>query len=261
MNKLCQILTATTLATALVIPVAMGDHHEGDLIEMALSNPDRPEADKTRDADRKPGDVLAFFAMEPGMMVLETFAGGGYYTELLSRIVGPEGKVFSHNNQASLAFLGDELTIRFADNRLPNAEPFLAEANDIAMAENSIDLALNILNYHDIYWVPSEESGYVWPTIDAQTFLGRLYSALKPGGILGIIDHSAVAGSSSDSGTTVHRIDEQIVIQQVLASGFELVESAGFLRNPDDDRSLNVFDSAIRGKTDRFVLKFRKPLS
>ena len=224
--------------------------------ESAVSHPDRTEADRERDAGRKPGDVLEFFGIEPGMTVLDMFSGGGYYTELLSRIVGPEGRVVAHTNSAYAGFVGDEATNRYADGRLANVDILLAENNELELREDEFDAIMLVLAYHDIYFADPANG---WPKIDGPRFIAELRKGLKPGGMLAVVDHFAAAGSPRETGGTLHRIDPQIVIDELEAEGFVLEARSDVLRNMDDDHSKAMFDPEIRGKTDRFVMKFRLP--
>lgn len=222
----------------------------------AMANPSRPEADLARDAGRKPAGVLDFFGITPGATVLEMFAGGGYYTELLANVVGENGSVTAHMNETMRSFSGDEFTARHADSRLPNVDVLWAENNELTLDEDAFDAITLVLNYHDLYWVSSE---YGWAKFDVPVFLAELYKGLKPGGTLGIIDHYAEAGSPRETGGTLHRIDPGIVLSEIEAAGFVLDGQIDLLRNIEDDHSKGVFDPEIRGKTDRFVLRFRKP--
>ncbi len=222
----------------------------------AVSRTDRTEADRARDAGRKPADVLEFFAIEPGMIVLDMFSGGGYYTELLSRVVGPDGEVLAHTNSAYTQFVGEEATNRYANERLPNVELLLAENNELELPADTFDAVMMILAYHDIYYVGPNAG---WPKIDGPKLVEELFDGLKPGGILAVVDHYAAAGSPRETGNTLHRIDPQIVIAELEAAGFELQAKSDVLRNMDDDHSLNMGDPKVRGNTDRFVLRFRKP--
>jgi predicted methyltransferase len=224
--------------------------------QAAVSNPNRPAADRARDADRKPAEVLAFFGIEPGMAVLDLFSGGGYYSELLSYVVGPEGRVVSHSNAAYLNFVGDEFNERHADGRLPNVEVLMAENNELELSADTFDAVLLILSYHDIYYADPENG---WPKIDGPKLLAQIYKGLKPGGVLGVVDHYAEAGSPRETGNSVHRIDPGIVISELELAGFVLDGKNQILRNMADDYSKIVFDPELRGKTDRFVLRFRKP--
>ena len=205
---------------------------------------------------RKPDAVLEFFAIGPGDTVLEMWAGGGYYTELLSHVVGDTGKVYAHANTPILNFAGEAHINRHADNRLPNTEILMAENNELSLAADTYDAATIILNYHDLYW-SSEQYG--WERIDVPVFLAELFKGIKPGGMLGIVDHRAAPGSPAETGNSLHRIDPAVVIAELEAAGFVLDGQSDVLANPEDDHTLNVFDPAIRGKTDRFVLRFRKP--
>jgi len=222
----------------------------------ALENPSRPEADRDRDAGRHPAKVLKFFGIESGATVLDMFSGGGYYTEMLAHVVGDSGHVVSHMNQAMLAFSGDEFEMRHTDNRLPNVEVLMAENNELDLDANRFDAIIMTLNYHDLYW---ESEKYNWAKIEVENFLAELVEGMRPGAILGIVDHYAAAGAPSETGSTLHRIDRGIVIAEVEAAGLVLEEESDLLRNADDDRSKSVFDPEIRGKTDRFILRFKKP--
>ena len=226
------------------------------IYELAVANPERTDADRERDAARKPAEVLDFFGIRPGMTVLDMFSGGGYYTELLSYVVGPDGRVIAHTNSAYAGFVGDETVNRYADNRLPNVETLLAENNELRLRADVLDAVMLILSYHDIYWV-DEANG--WPKIDGPKLLAEFMKGLKPVGILAVVDHYATAGSPRETGGTLHRIDPQIVISELENAGFVLVHEADFLRNTADDHSKGVFNPEVRGRTDRFVLKFRKP--
>lgn len=221
----------------------------------AVANPARSEADRERDAARKPAEVLEFFGIAPGMRVLDLFSGGGYYTELLSYVVGPAGVVTAHNNSAYLGYAGDEIAARYADDRLPNVHQLLAENNELALESAAYDAVTMILAYHDVYYVDPDNG---WPAIDARQLLAEVHGALKPGGIVGVVDHAAPAGAPATTGGTTHRIDRALLIRDFEAAGFELADSSDILQNPDDDREVAVFDPAVRGKTSRFALLFRK---
>jgi len=222
----------------------------------AVASGTRPEADRASDAGRKPEAVLEFFGIQPGDVVLEMWAGSGYYTELLAHVVTESGKVIAHANTPILAFSGEAHALRHADNRLPNTEVLLAENNALALEADSFDAATIILNYHDLYWASEE---YGWDQIDVPVFLAEIYKGIKPGGILGIVDHQAVSGSPAETGNTLHRIDSAIVIAELEGAGFVLDGESNELANPEDDHTKGVFDPEIRGRTDRYMLRFRKP--
>lgn len=222
----------------------------------AVASETRPEEDLASDAGRNPEAVLEHFGIQPGDVVLEMWAGGGYYTELLAHVVGESGRVVVHANTPILNFAGEQHAMRHADNRLPNTEILLAENNELALEADGFDAATIVLNYHDLYW-SSEEYG--WDQIDVPAFLAELYKGIKPGGVLGIVDHQAVSGSPSETGSTLHRIDSAIVIAELSSVGFVLDGESDVLANAEDDLTKSVFDPEVRGKTDRYVLRFRKP--
>jgi predicted methyltransferase len=190
------------------------------------------------------------------MKVLDMFAGGGYYTELWSNIVGADGVVVSHTNKAYAQFVGEEAVQRYADARLPNVEILMAENNELSLPEGEFDAVTLILAYHDIYYVAPNNG---WPKIDGPKLLAELYDGMRPGAILGVVDHYAEAGSPRETGGTLHRIDPAIVKAEMTMAGFEFDGASDILRNMDDDHLLNMADPAVRGKTDRFVMRFRKP--
>jgi len=270
MRKLITLLTLTSVFAGCDRPASepeaaasAPEPAAADLVEMevsiyaaAVASATRPEADRESDAGRKPEAVLELFGIQPGDVVLEMWAGGGYYTELLANVVAESGKVIVHTNTPILGFVGDAHTIRHADNRLPNTEVLHAENNTLTLEADSIDAVTIILNYHDLYW-SSEEYG--WEQIDVPVFLAEVYKGIKPGGPLGIVDHQAVSGSPAETGNTLHRIDSAIVIAELEGVGFVLDGESNVLANPEDDHTKGVFDPEIRGKTDRYALRFSKP--
>lgn len=223
----------------------------------ALANPARPAADRARDKARQSAAVLTFFRIAPGMTVLDLWSGGGYYTELLSYVVGASGHVVSHNNTPYLNFAKDDLTARFAPGRLPNVERLLAENNQLQLPAGRFDAVLMTNVYHDIYFV-DEKAG--WPRIDGPRMLAEVFQSLKPGGVLGVTDHAAVAGSPPETGGTLHRIDPALLKREITAAGFVLDAESDVLVNPSDDRTKSAFDPSVQGRTDQVVLRFRKPL-
>ncbi len=224
---------------AVVQPAAPAAATPSAAIAAAVANPARPADDVARDADRKPAETLAFYEVQPGQVVFEFVAGGGYFTELLARTVGDTGRVVATREEPK----------RIADGRLPNVTA--AADTEWGLAPDSVDLIFTALNYHDV----------VNLKVERPPLLTNFMTVLKPGGILAIIDHAAEAGSGTRDVGTLHRIEESVVVAEVTAAGFEFVGSSDLLRNPNDAHTLAVFDPAIRGKTDSFVLKFRKPLA
>lgn len=222
--------------------------------DQAVAHPDRSEADRQRDARSQPAEMMAFMGVEPGMTVLDVFSGGGYYSELLSYVVGDGGKVYAHTNAAYQGWVGDQYNTRFADNRLSNVVTHVAEVDDLALDDDSLDLALMVMSYHDVYYTTDG-----WPPIDSGDFIGQIYQALKPGGTLVVIDHVAEAGTGSTSVQDLHRIDPEYARKDFEIAGFVFVKSSDALQNPADVHSLSSFDPQVRGKTDKFAFRFVKP--
>jgi len=229
---------------------------EVSIYEAALAHPDRPEADLENDTRRQPHKVLEFFGIGAGDTVLDMFSGGGYYTEMLSHVAGADGHVTSHTNKVVLSFSGDEFNARLDGDRLVNVEVLMAENNDLELDADRYDAVIMTLNYHDLYWVSKD---YGWEKIDVEKFLAELYKGLRPGGTLGIVDHSAEIGAPREVGGTLHRVDPGVVLADLETAGFVLDGESDLLRNTEDDYSKSVFDEAVRGKTDRFALRFKKP--
>ena len=200
--------------------------------------------------------MLALAAFKRGDTVADLLAGGGYYSEILSGIVGPAGKVLLVNNPGYDAFGKKGLAERLANGRLANVVHVVGPSDALGMGENVLDGAVIVMSYHDLYWVDDKQG---WPKVDAGQFLDQIVRALKPGGVLLVVDHSAKQGSGSADAQTLHRIDEQFAIADFRKHGLQWEAAIPVLRNPADDRSKNVFDPAIRGNTDRFVHLYRKP--
>jgi predicted methyltransferase len=220
-------------------------------IARAVAAPERPEADRQRDADRHPGEVLAFFGIAPGMQVADLMAGTGYYTEILSRAVGPEGKVYAQNNRFVLERFADEpLTERLARPGVDNVIRLDRELESPGLPDG-LDAAIMIRFYHDMYWQKT----------DRKEFNRAVFAALKPGGVFGVVDHHAPAGTGFEHVLDLHRVEADLVMKEILASGFVFDGASDVLANPDDTRDWNIFadDAARRDQTDRFVFRFRKP--
>jgi predicted methyltransferase len=213
----------------------------------------RSEEDRARDEARKPAEVIAFLGIESGMTVLDLLAAGGWYTEVLATAVGPDGKVYAQNTPFLLEMREGAnekaMTARLADNRLPNVERLDRELDDLGLEHGRVDAAMFALNLHDVYNRGGAEA--------ALGVLAVIYEALKPGGIVAIIDHDG--GADADN-ANLHRIERAKVIEVVETSDFELEAESGVLHHHEDDLSAMVFAPEIRGKTDRFVLRLKKPI-
>jgi len=236
-------------------PPASADSN-ASIYEMAVASEARPDSDRARDTDRKPAAVLAFLGIEPDMTVLDMFTGGGYYAEIISGVVGEQGKVIAQSNQAYLGFVGEAFKERFGSGHLTNVEVLMAENNELSLEADSLDAVMLVLSFHDLYHSDPENG---WPKIDGPAFLAELKKGLKPGGIIAVIDHYAETGAPAETGDTLHRIDPAIVLADMEAAGFVLDGQSELLRNPDDDHGKIVFAPEIRGKTDRFVMRFQNP--
>lgn len=221
-------------------------------LAIALAAANRPEGDAERDVARKPAEVLAFAGVAPGMTAMDVMASGGWYTEVLSIAVGPEGTVYAENPRWLLEVMNGApdkaLTKRLADDRLPNVVRKDAGLEEGTIPAGSVDVALTALNFHDVVDSYGDEAGI--------TLLKQIYAALKPGGVLILIDHSGAAGNDNKK---LHRIEEAKVKELVGQTGFVMEEEGAMLRHPEDDKSAMVFGPGVRGKTDRFVWKLRKP--
>jgi predicted methyltransferase len=225
-------------------------------VTAAVAAKGRPADMVALDESRRPAEVLRFLGLQKGARALDLFTGGGYYTELMARAVGPRGEVLAwepanfYDDKAK----ADWTALR---GRTPNARLLVSSAADLAIAPASVDFAMLHLNYHDTYW---ESTQYGFPRMDPAAFLATVYGALKPGGVIGVIDHVAAPGGDPRTvADTLHRIDPAVIRSDFEKAGFVLDGESNLLRNPADDHSKLVFDPAIRGKTDRVVYRFRKP--
>lgn len=224
-----------------------------EAIARAIANPQRSEADRLRDASDKPATVLNFIGLRPRMRVADLISGGGYYSELMSYVVGPRGKVISHTVKTYDRWAAEERKTRFAAGRLPNVVPLYSELPELELGDEPLDLILMVKVYHDIYYRSD-----IWPRVNRDDFFARIRKALKPGGILAVIDHAALPGTGSSAAQGLHRIDQAFAKVDIERAGFEFQAESDVLRNPADDHTLNVFDAGIQGHTDRFVYRFVK---
>jgi predicted methyltransferase len=227
-------------------------------VAAAIASPDRPKADLERDAVAKPAEVLAFLGVQPGMRVADMFSASGYYTELLARTVGVKGQVIAYNNPPYAKFAEKGIATRYADGRLGNVRQVTAEIGDLQLAPASLDAALFVMSYHDAYWRPEDGS---WNKTDPAELLKVLFTGLKPGGVVVVQDHVATPGGDTAKVVdTLHRIDPALVKQDFAKAGFVFDGESKVLAHPQDDHTKLVFDEAIRGKTDQFIYRFRKPI-
>jgi predicted methyltransferase len=251
--KIKQAILSLGILTVLTSSVAFSHDATETKFVKALQSEQRAQTDRDRDAGRQPEKVMHFFGIQSGMTVLEVLSSGGYYTEVLSHRVGSTGKVIAQNNQFILTVFdgrfAKEFDHRVAKQRLPNVSHYKKEFGDFDL-DNEVDVVTVVLNYHDLYSSASKEK--------RMKILAQLKKALKPGGILGLID---MESNTKEHNPKLHRVNQNYVKQELAEAGFELDGEAAFLRNPNDDYSKVVFDPAVRGQTDRFVLRFKKPSS
>jgi predicted methyltransferase len=237
---LAGFLGASTASAATALP---------QYISAAVADGARPEEDKQRDAGRKPAETLAFAGVKPGETLIEIAPGKGYYTRLLSGVVGSKGKVYAVTSQPKPDAPPPPVQAIAADPHYGNVSVSFQRVADLKLPQG-VDLVWTSLNYHDFHNIPDAE---------VATINRAVFAALKSGGTYLVIDHAAEAGSGSRDTNTLHRIDEETVKQEVTAAGFKLVGESEVLRNKADAHTAKVFDAEIRGHTDQFMLKFRKP--
>lgn len=240
-------LALLLLATA---PVGVTAAPARPEIDRAIADPSRPATDVAADALRDPRDTLAFAGVRRGMTVAELFPGGGYYTWMISDIVGPKGAVIGIENAGwKGAVAADRKMLAAADR--PNIQLDVEPFGHMSLP-GKVDLFWITQNYHDLK-VPE------FGAVDVAAFNRQVFQALKPGGIYFILDHEANPGASVADIAKLHRIQKAQVIAEVTAAGFKLVGEGKFLNRPDDDHTKPIFDPAVKGKTDQYALKFIKP--
>jgi predicted methyltransferase len=221
----------------------------------AVADSARPAADVERDVNRKPAETLLFTGIQPGYKVAELLPGGGYYTRIISKAVGSSGHVYalvpapSPDAPAGTPDFSARVKAIAADPHYANLSVVVEPFAELKTPE-PVDLVWTSQNYHDLH---------NFPGLNLTVFNQMVFEALKPGGIYLILDHSSVPGAGISVTSTLHRIDPETVKREVLAAGFEFVGSSDLLRRPSDTHTAKVFDPTIRGLTDQFILKFRKP--
>jgi predicted methyltransferase len=249
------LLSGAALCAALLF--ASSHAQAADEYAAVLTHAGRPAADSARDALDHPAEMLRLAGIKPGMTVADVLAGDGYYSELASYVVGPKGHVYLINNLAFDNWSQPALKDRMAGGRLTNVTQQTVDLNDMKLPPASLDAVLLVKVYHDMYWVDTSPKG-TWPKVDVGSVLDQLSRALKPGGVLLLIDHSAKAGHGKSDAGELHRIEEAFALQDFTAHGFKVIAKSDLLRRPDDSRDLISYKGPAAGKTDRFVLVFRK---
>jgi predicted methyltransferase len=243
LGRLCLLGIAALMLGACALMTDESPRARTERYEQVVANPIRGEQDRTMDAGRHPVELLTFAQVRPGMRVLDVSAGAGYTSQLLALSVGDKGMLFAQSPKP-----GERLTKRLVDHPQSNfvivARPF---EDPVAAEAGGLDLITIILNYHDITYLP----------VDRAKMDARLFAALKPGGHLVVVDHSARKGTGIADGKTLHRIDEAVVLDELKQAGFVLEAESDFLRNPADARDQVSAGGAI--VSDKFALRFVKP--
>ena len=249
-------LTFFVVAAALAISAAPLAAQAPANVAAAVTAPGRSADNVKLDANRKPAELLQFLGLGQGMHVLDMFGANRYWAEIVAPAVGPYGSVVVWQPRQ---FINDERKAQFAEfaAKQPNTALIYTPFETPVLGQNRYDFLLMNLDYHDVYWQSAERN---IPRMEPDQWLRELFAAMKPGGVVGIIDHSASPGGDvRETVEKLHRIDPAVVRSDFERAGFVTEATSDLLRNPADDRAVNVFDPAIRGKTDRFVFRFRKP--
>ena len=249
-----RLATALTIAALMAAPAVV---QASPQIDAAIADTGRPDKDTKLDASRRPADMLAFAKVRTGETVIDIWPGGGYWTRLFSKVVGPTGKVYAYVPAEITGFKSDPLGLAKAVAAEPGRGNVEAVSDPLAApppAEllGKVDVAWTFENYHDTH--DSFMKG-----ADVGAFNTAIFKLLKPGGLYVIVDHAAVAGTGLKHTEDLHRIDPAALRAEVEKAGFVFDGESKVLANPDDPKTALVFDPSIRGKTDRFAYRFRKP--
>jgi predicted methyltransferase len=247
------LLAIAAMSAALILAAGAATLPD-DRFDEALKTPGRPADDLKRDAIDHPNQLLRLTGMKSGAVVADVLAADGYFSELSSYLVGPSGKVLLINNKAFEDW-SPGLKDRLQGDRLPNVVRQTMELDDLQLAPDSVDVVLLIKVYHDLYWVDTTGK---WPKVNVGGVLDQLHRALKRGGMLLLVDHAARRGHGKSDASTLHRVEEKFAIKDLRAHGFRLAERSEVLRRPDDGQDQISYKGEMVGKTDRFVLLFRK---
>ena len=247
--------TPALVLTLLASSALLAGEAVPNYIQAAVADPSRPSADTQRDAERKPAESMAFASVKPQTVVIELIPGGGYYTRLLSKAVGPKGKLY-----ALVSAPRPDAPAGTPDRSVPikalaaetGYQNITVQVQPIKALElpTQADLVWTSNNYHDVHNVPG---------IDVLAFNKSVFAALKPGGTYLVIDHEAAADAPADVTSSLHRIRSATVIEEVTAAGFVLEAKSDVLHNAADNHAMKIFDPSVQGKTDQFMLRFKKP--
>jgi predicted methyltransferase len=250
-------LAPTILAAVLILPMACSDAASPNLdavIQNAVGDPARPAGYKAADPLRKPAETLAFVGVRPGMTVGEFYPAGGYFTRMLSDIVGPSGHIYAIENAGWNDSVKDDRAM-LAEGKWKNVSLDVQPFGTVKFPK-PLDLAWVTQNYHDL---KIDKYGPAGHAVDTVAFDRAVYAALKPGGVFFILDHQGPPGLTQADIAKMHRINRDVVVKEVTSAGFKLAGEGNFLRRPGDDHTKPIFDPSIRGHTDQYALKFVKP--
>src|SRR5438045_6545350 len=247
--------TAVFLVLLGVVALVGTNARASDVYDAAVAHAGRSSDDLKRDSLDHPADLLRLAGIKPGMRVADFLAADGYYSALLIYIVGPRGHVLLINNGAYDHWSDNAWQQRLANGRLPNVEHRTMEVEHLDMPDHSLDAILLIKVYHDLYWVATEG---LWPKIDPAVALNELARVVKPGGVLLLVDHSAKPGTGSAEAGRLHSIDDKYARSDFEKHGFRFVSKSEAVRRSDDPRDQITYKGPMVGKTDRFVMVFRK---
>jgi predicted methyltransferase len=244
------------LAFAVALTAAHARAAPSEAVARAVADPSRPVEDASRDPARKPAETLEFVGVKPGDVVADYLANGGYFSRLFSEAVGPQGAVYAVElnevvgkfKSAAPGYAGLKATAAWRKNITVMTQG----AGQPLAFPRPLDVFWIAQNYHDLH------DKFLGP-VDVAAFNRQVFAALKPGGVYVILDHRAAKGAPGDVTETLHRIDPERVKREVEAAGFRFVAESDVLANPADPLTVEVFDPKVRGRTDQFILKFRKP--
>ena len=238
-------------AAVFALSTGMASAAPSAAVVAAVADKGRPAADTARDANRKPAEMMEFAGVKPGDKVADFIPGGGYFTRIFSKAVGPKGKVYAVTNPPPATSTTPPAILGIAaDPQYGNITVVSTGIGSFALPEQ-VDVFWTAQNYHDLFARARN--------IDIAKVDKLIYDSIKPGGVFIVLDHAAAPGTPIDPDDKLHRIDPAHVKKQLESSGFKYEGESTVLRNPADDHTKAVFDPSIRGKTDQFVYKFRKP--
>ena len=259
MEVIMKQITFTLLASFALLTTQLSYSEVSDEINNAVASSERLKSDASRDASRKPAEILSLLGIKSGMNVIDLSSGGGYYTDIISRVVGKDGKVYSHNTPYVINRFADSLNnpdegwlLRLKSQQWKSNVTKMVGELDGMSYPIQLDVAMMVLFYHDI----------IWQGVDTKVMNRHIFNALKPGGAFMIIDHNAKSGTGVSDVESLHRIDKQYIIDELTSAGFKLEVDSDLLAIADDTRDFPFSNnpSKKRDHTDRMVLKFVKPV-